>query len=170
MPVSLHSATIPTMLQILGAGKGWLDKAAASGIAEADIADATLIDDMLPFKYQMKSMAVHSQGAIEGLRNGTFSPDMGESPATFAGMREKLEGAIAFLQGVSVDEVESFVGKDMFFVFGERKVPFTGENFLLSFSMANFFFHSTTAYDILRAKGVEIGKRDFLGQLRIKQG
>lgn len=168
MPVSLHSAIVPTWLQILGAGKGWLDKAAESGIPENELVEARLIEDMLPFSYQVKSMAVHSQDALEGVRKGVFSPDMSEPPASFAGLHEKLDGAIAFLEGVSEDEVESFVGQDMRFEIGDRKIPFSAENFLMSFSLLNFMFHSTTAYDILRSKGVEIGKRDFLGQLRIK--
>ena len=64
MPISLYSATIPSMLQIIGAAKTWLDKAEASPLANADIMGARLIDDMLPFAYQVKSMHVHSMGAI----------------------------------------------------------------------------------------------------------
>jgi len=56
----------------------------------------------------------------------------------------------------------------MLFAVGERRTDFTAENFLMSFSLPNFYFHATTAYDILRAQGVDIGKRDFLGKLRKK--
>lgn len=56
----------------------------------------------------------------------------------------------------------------MRFEFRERIMPFTAENFLLSFSLPNFFFHATTAYDILRHNGVAIGKRDFMGKPRMK--
>jgi uncharacterized protein len=65
-------------------------------------------------------------------------------------------------------EVDSFVGRDMRFAFGERHVDFTAENFLLSFSQPNFYFHAATTYDILRWKGVPIGKRDFMGRTRKK--
>ena len=58
---------------------------------------------------------------------------------------------------------------DTNFVFGETKLPFTGANFLLSFSQPNFYFHATTAYAILRAQGVSLGKRDFLGTPRLKR-
>ena len=54
------------------------------------------------------------------------------------------------------------------FAFGERQVNYTAENFLLSFSQPNFYFHATTAYDILRSKGLPLGKRDFVGRVRIK--
>ena len=63
----------------------------------------------------------------------------------------------------------ALAGRDVAFQFGERKLPFTAEEFLMSFSLPNFFFHATTAYDILRHKGVPLGKRDFMGRLRIKR-
>jgi uncharacterized protein len=65
-------------------------------------------------------------------------------------------------------EVNGFEGRDMKFEFRDRSIPFTAENFLLSFSVPNFFFHASMAYGILRSKGVPLGKRDFMGQLRIK--
>ena len=67
-----------------------------------------------------------------------------------------------------VDEVNGLEGRDMVFQIGERKMPFVAEGFLLSFSLPNFFFHATTTYDILRSKGVKLGKRDFMGALRLK--
>ena len=57
----------------------------------------------------------------------------------------------------------------MVFQLRDRQIPFTAENFVLSFSLPNFYFHATTAYDILRTKGVPLGKRDFLGHLRLKR-
>lgn len=168
MPLSLHAAVIPSALQILGAGLGWLEKAQACGIAEGELVEARLVDDMLPFAYQVKSMAVHSQGAIEGVRKGVFSPDMSEPPSTIAGLREKLQGAIAFLESVTEDEMEGFFGQDMRFEFRDKKVPFTAEDFLLTFSQPNFYFHAVTAYGVLRARGVAVGKLDYLGALRIK--
>ncbi|AKH41104.1 hypothetical protein FHS61_001628 [Altererythrobacter atlanticus] len=168
MTVSLHAAIIPGWLQILGAGKGWLDKAASCHMNEEEVVNACLIEDMLPFKYQIKSMAVHSQGAIEGVRKGVFNPDMSEPPATLAALGEKLDAAIEFLNGVTEDEMEGFVGQDMRFEIGPKRLDFTAEEFLMSFSRPNFYFHATTAYGVLRAKGVTVGKLDYLGQLRLK--
>jgi hypothetical protein len=169
MPLSLHAATIPSKLQILGAGLGWLDKAESCGIPEQGLVQAKLVDDMLPFAYQVKSMAVHSQGAIEGVRAGVFRPRFGEPhPASFGEMRVLLSDAIAFLNGVTEDEMEGFIGQDMRFEIGEKKLPFTAEDFLLTFSQTNFYFHAVTAYGVLRAKGVAVGKLDYLGALRIK--
>jgi len=60
------------------------------------------------------------------------------------------------------------IGKDVIFALGDRKLPFTAEDFLMSFSLPNFYFHATTAYDILRTNGVPLGKRDFMGRLKLK--
>lgn len=172
MPVSLYNAIVPTWLRILNSGKGWLVKAEAfaqeKGIAEADFLDFRLIEDMLPFKYQVKSMGVHSRGAIEGARSGVFSPDMSTPPESFAGLDARLDETIAALEGLEESEVESWVGKPMAFVIGERRLEFVAEDFLLHFSQSNFHFHSTTAYAILRMKGVGLGKQDFMGKLPIK--
>ena len=170
MALSLHDATIPSMIQVLGAVAGLLDKAEAhcgeKGIAHQDLIQARLAADMLPFCYQVKSTCAHSWGAIEGVRKGVFTPDMTPPPETFAALRERVTAALASLGALDAAEVESFIGRDMRFEFGERRVDFTAENFLLSFSQPNFYFHAATAYDILRWKGVTIGKRDFLGRLR----
>ena len=170
MPLSLHAAVIPSWLQILGAGRGWLDKAAAGGMAEQDLVEARLVEDMFPFAYQVKSMAVHSQGAIEAVRQGVFSPNFAEAlPSTLDELRERLDGAIALLGSVAEDELEGFVGQPMRFEIGEKRLDFTAEDFLLSFSQPNFYFHASMAYAILRAKGVPVGKIDYLGKLRFQR-
>lgn len=170
MPISLHAAIVPSMIQILGAGQGWLDKAAGSGLDETELVETRLIEDMLPFSYQVKSMAVHSMGAIEGVRKGSFSPDMSDPPDTIKALKMKLGEAENFLKALSEGELESFVGRDMCFEMAARnfRIDFTAENFLLSFSQPQFYFHATTAYDILRQKGLDIGKVDFMGQLQRK--
>ena len=169
MPLSLHAALVPSWLQILGAGRGWLDKATAHGLSAADLTEARLIEDMFPFAYQVKSMAVHSQGAIEAVRQGLFSPNFGEAlPSTLDELRGRLDGAIALLESVGEDELESFTGQPMRFEIGDKRLDFTAEDFLLSFSQPNFYFHAATAYDVLRMKGVPVGKRDFMGRVRIQ--
>ena len=117
---------------------------------------------------QVKSTAVHSLGAIEGVRRGVFSPDMTPPPESFAALKARIAETLAALEMIEPAEVDGFVGRDMRFARGERHLDFTAENFLLSFSQPNFYFHATTTYDILRWKGVRIGKRDFTGKLRLK--
>lgn len=171
MPISLHAALVPSWLQILGSAKGWLDKAESCGIAEAELMQARLIDDMFPFAFQVKAIAVHSHGAIESVRAGVFTPNFQEDlPKSIAELHGRIEDAISFLEGVSADEIDGFIGQDMRFEIGEKRLDFTAEDFLLSFSQPNFYFHATTAYGILRSRGVGLGKLDYLGKLRLKQG
>jgi uncharacterized protein len=172
MAFSLYDATIPAYRQTLGAVAGLLTTAEAycteKRTPPEDIIDARLAGDMLPFAYQVKSTAVHSLGSIEGVRRGVFSPDTTPPPQTFAALRARIADTLQALESIQPAEVETFTGRDMRFEFREHRLEFTAENFLLSFSLPNFYFHATTAYDILRWKGAHIGKRDFIGRLRLK--
>ncbi len=173
MAFTLYSATVPTFQQILGAVAGLLDKGEAfcseKGLAPEEIIQARLAPDMFPFAYQVKSTVSHSVGAIEAAKVGVFSPDLNPPPETFAALRDQVQGAIAALAKIAPAEVDALVGRDARFEFRGNTLPFLAEDFLMSFSMPNFYFHATTAYDLLRWKGVEIGKRDFLGKLRLKR-
>ncbi len=173
MAFSLYAATVPSYRQILEAVSSLLGKAEAfcteKGIAPHDIIQARLAEDMLPFAYQVKSTAVHSFGAIEGVRRGVFSPDTTSPPENFAALKTRIAETLAALAAIEEAEVNAFVGRDMRFAFGDRHIDFTAENFLLSFSQPNFYFHATTTYDILRWKGVPLGKRDFMGKPRTKK-
>ena len=111
---------------------------------------------------------MHSIGGIEGARAGSFSPDMSAWPTDFGSLRGTLQRAGAELSALDRDAVDALTDADTHFAFGKTKLPFTGANFLLSFSQPNFYFHATTAYAILRAQGVELGKRDFIGVPRMK--
>ena len=175
MAISLYSATIPSYLQTLEAISGLLVKAEAfcgeRQLPAQKIIGARLAEDMQPFAYQVKEATVHSWGAIEGVRRGVFSPNMEASPDSFPALRERVDKALVALREVDASEVDGFMGRDMRFAVPEYNVSidFLAEDFLLSFSLPNFYFHSTTAYDILRWQGMPIGKRDFLGRLRKKR-
>jgi hypothetical protein len=170
MSISLYAAVVPSYLQILEGVSGLLDKAESfcseKGMAPERIIEARLAEDMHPFAYQVKSTAVHSLGANEGVRRGVFSPDTTKPPESFAALKARIAETRAGLQAIAPGEVDGFIGRDMRFSFGERHIDFRAEEFLLSFSQPNFYFHATTAYDILRWKGVPIGKRDFVGRTR----
>src|ERR1700733_9235067 len=156
MSFSLYSAVVPSYLQILDGLSGLIDKAESfcsqKGMAPEQIIEARLAEDMQPFAYQVKSTAVHSLGALEGVRRGVFSPDTSPPPENFAALKSRIAETLAALETIEAAEVDAFVGRDMRFVFGDRHIDFTGENFLLSFSQPNFYFHATTTYDILRWK------------------
>ena len=132
----------PSYQQILGSVSGLLVKAEAfcaeKSLNHDDIIQARLAPDMLPFAYQVKSTAVHSLGAIEGVRRGSFSPDMSPPPETFATLKGRIAETLSALEKIEPAEIDSFIGRDMHFVRGEHRLDFTAENFLLSFSQAEF--------------------------------
>lgn len=170
MTVSLFDAIIPSYRQILGSVARWLDRAEAFDAANpgaASIIEARLAPDMLPFGYQVKSTVSHSLGAINDVRRGHSTPDQTPWPTDFDGLRTRLRQAQAGLAEVTHDEMESSVGRAMRFSFGEVKLDFSAEAFLLSFAQPNFYFHATTAYALLRANGMKLGKADFIGMARV---
>ena len=173
MAISLYDLSVTNYLQTLGAMEGILAKGLSHFQEKKEdpnaVLDERLCGDMLPFKFQVWATAHHSLGAIKGVKEGVFGPPA-SIPATmdYAGLQKTVTEAREALQKVKPEEVDAVQGKDMTFQLPTMKIPFTAENFLMSFSLPNFYFHATTAYDILRNKGVPIGKRDFLGRMRIK--
>ena len=172
MAVSLYTATVPTFLQVLGAVSGLLDTAAAwcrdNGVPEGELVQARLAEDMWTFSWQVRATWAHSADAVDGVFKGEFSPDFSEPPADLAGLKAKVDDAIARLKAVDPAALDAREGHDACFKFGERRMDFTAEDYLLSFAQPNFFFHASMAYAILRNRGLPIGKRDFIGGLRLK--
>jgi hypothetical protein len=173
MAVPLYDLTVASYLQTLGAVAGFLEKGAAhcrdSNIDPESIVETRLWDDMLPFRFQIISVAHHSRGAIEGAKAGAFGPPTEQRPLTYAQLQELVAETRDALKALAPADVNALEGKDVTFQLGSFKLPFTAENFLMSFSLPNFYFHASTAYDILRSKGVTLGKRDFMGAMRMKQ-
>lgn len=172
MAISLYDLSVPNYLQITGAVDGFLAKAAShfkdNNIDANEVVEHRLFPDMLPFRFQIVSVAHHSIGAIRGIEAGLFAPPGPLGELDFAGLQKIVKDAREALQQVKADEVNACEGKDMVFQLRDTKIPFTAEDFIQSFSLPNFYFHATTAYDILRTKGVPLGKRDFLGRMRLK--
>ena len=173
MPLSLHASYVPSGLQMLGTADHLVDVAekwcSEENRDHSAVIGARLIDDMLPYCYQIKSVAEHTGGAIEAVRQGVYSPDLNPPPTSFDELRIKLANARTTLTDLTEDEMESWMGRDMRFEFKDRRMDFTVEEFLLSFSQPNFYFHATAAYSIARMLGVQVGKMDFMGAVRIKK-
>ncbi|MFO1116327.1 MAG: DUF1993 domain-containing protein [Beijerinckiaceae bacterium] len=173
MAISLYDVSVAGFQQTLQGVAAFLDKGAehfkAAGGSPDQVLDASLAPDMWPFRKQIVSAVHHSRGAIEGVKKGTFSPPTDKTEYDYAGLQKLVADARAALKAVTREEIEALEGKDVTFVLGDFKLPFTVENFLMSFSIPNLHFHATTAYDILRSKGVPVGKRDYTGSMRIKK-
>jgi hypothetical protein len=174
MAISLYRATVESYLQTLGAVSGYLDRGlshcADNGIDAGEVVETRLFADMQPFRFQIQSVTHHSLGAIEGVKRGVFTPPPPIPPVDYPGLQKMVADAREALQALTPDEVNGLEGQEVTFDAGALKLPFLAEDFLLTFSLPNFHFHATTAYDILRMKGVPLGKRDYMGRMRIKRG
>jgi len=172
MVFSLYDATVANYLQILGAVGGFLEKSLIhfreKGIDTAEIVETRLASDMLPLRFHIVSVAHHSRCAIEAAKNGVFAPPSGKPDLDYAALQALVSEARNELSLLTPEAVNALIGRDVIFKVGERALPFTAEGFLMSFSLPNFFFHATTAYDILRHSGAPLGKRDFMGKLKLK--
>jgi hypothetical protein len=172
MPISFYDVSVATYLQILGAMTGVLDKGLthchSSNVDPEMIVEARLAPDMLPFSFQIHSVAHHSLGAIEGIKSGVFKPPGEKPPHTYGQLQALVSDTHAALKKLSPEEVNALEAHDLIFEIRGMKMLFTASGFLLSFSLPNFYFHATTAYDILRLKGAPLGKRVFMGSPRMK--
>lgn len=172
MSVSFYDMSVANYLQTVSAVAGFLEKGLAfctsNNINPSEMVETRLFPDMAPLRFQIVSVAHHSLGAVEGVRKGVFSPPGGSAGLDYPALQRLVADTDEKLRRLSREEVEALSGRDVVFQTKDRTIPFTAEDFLLSFSIPNFYFHATTAYDILRSQGVPLGKRDFMGRLRIK--
>lgn len=172
MAISFYNASIPGYLQTLQAVSSFLALGRAHCVDNAmdpeQIVETRLHADMLPFRFQVQSVAHHSKGAVDAIRNGVFHPPGSGAQDDYAGLEALVRKAHDALEQLEPETIDSREGSDVLFRVRDTELRFTAENFLLSFSLPNFHFHATTAYDILRSAGVPLGKRNYLGQLRLK--
>ena len=174
MAISLYDLSVPSYLQVVAGVAGFLERGLThcreNDIDPQTFVDARLAPDMLPLQFQVQSVTHHSIGAIRGATSGSFSPPPSIPAQDYAGLQAMVAEALAALEALTPADVNGLEGRDMAFKLGDRSLPFVVEDFVMSFSLPNFYFHAATAYDILRTKGVPLGKRDYLGRMRMKKG
>ncbi|MBC2665338.1 DUF1993 domain-containing protein [Novosphingobium flavum] len=164
MGFNIYEASAPVFIHSLRNMSAWLDKASAEK-AESDLIDARLAPDMRPLSSQFQMASDTAKNAI-GRLCGIDAPAMPDTEASFAELKERCARTIAFIESVQPGAFENAETRAV-----ELKFPngmgyqFTGSAYLTGFALPNFFFHVTTAYAILRANGVTVGKPDFLQHL-----
>ncbi len=167
---SLYDLSVPTFLQTVSAVAGFLDRAARhcaeTGADPDEFVEARLYPDMAPFHFQIEALSHHAAWGVETLTTGTFDPPGLIGAMPFADLQAMVGRAEAMLNAFDRDEIDACAGRELDLQIGPRRLAFTAETFILSFSLPNFHFHAVTAYDILRTNGVPIGKRDYEGRLR----
>ena len=123
-----------------------------------------LAPDMLPFVRQLQIAADLAKGAAARLA-GVEVPKHEDSEKTFADLKARLAKTLTFVQSFKLSDIDCSEDRDIILTLGEHTMSFKGQPYLVHFVMPNFYFHCTTAYDILRPCGVELGKRDFIGTI-----
>lgn len=166
MPVSMYKISVPVFIRGLNVLAGLLDKAEAHAAENKvpldDLFNARLAPDMLALSGQIQRVSDTSKNAI-GRLTGVAAPSFPDDEKTFAELRERIAKTIAFLETVKPTDLEKSGERDVTINYSQLKFTFTGDDYLLTFALPNFFFHVTTTYDILRNQGVAVGKADYLG-------
>ena len=167
MTISMYTASVPVFIQHLNGLSSVLDKAAAYAAArkidEADLLNMRLSPDMFNLTRQVRAatdQAANAAGRLSGKELLKFAND----ETTIAQLKERIAKTIAYLKSVKASEVDGTEGKDISIASPNGNRQFTGQSLLLSNALPNFYFHATTAYDIIRQCGVELGKGDFMGK------
>ena len=166
MSISLYDVTVASYRRIIKGSIRVLAKGEAhcreQGIDPDTLMECCLYEDMLPLQYQVVSTAHHSLGALQALESGVFTPPPGIPGLNYAGLSRVLSEAEEAMAKLTPEAVNGLADGQLVFKLGDREIPYEATNFMLSFSIPNFYFHATTLYDILRQQGVPLGKLDYL--------
>ncbi len=167
MAISMYQGSAPLMLQLLGGLKGTIEKAEAQATAKkfdtAVLFGTRLFPDMFPFARQVRQASEHAFGP--GRAAGIETPKLPEIDTNWAEMKSRIDQTIAFLTAIKPAQLDGKEDSDCTVTVGGQPRVFKAQNYLYHFALPNFFFHYTTAYNILRHVGIEVGKRDWMGQM-----
>jgi hypothetical protein len=163
----IYDLAIAPMLRTLKNLDAIISKAEAHVAADEYLAEATLVQgrlypNMQPFVFHIRVATDTAKGAAARL-SGNAVPSWADDEETFAEVHERIGKAITFLSGFKPEDLDGGEKRAIELKLGPRTVNFDGKNYISAFVLPNFYFHVTTAYNILRASGVDVGKRDFLG-------
>jgi len=166
MALSMYEVSIPAFIRALNNLSAILEKGAAhaqaQGMDPADLIQTRLIADMDTLATQVQRASDAAKGCAARLA-GIDVPSFADTEATFPELQERIAKTVDFLKSVRPEQLEGSEARSIELKLRQGAVTFDGKNYLLGFALPNFYFHITTAYDILRHKGVQIGKMDYLG-------
>jgi len=166
MPLTMHACSIRTFSRHLRGLANCMTKAKTlyqdKKYDESSLINYRLFPDMFDFARQVRMSTMHACQCTE-LLSGVQRPALEDNEKSLDELIARVQKTIEYLAGVKAEQIDGTEGKSVVVKMGAREVNFTGEDLLLKRSLPNFFFHVTTAYNILRHNGVEIGKGDFMG-------
>lgn len=164
MSFTIYDASAPVFVSTLKNMRAWLDKAAAEG-DPAMLAEARLVEDMKPLTAQYQFASDSAKNAIARLI-GVDPPVMPDTETSFAELQQRCDKTVAFIESVDPASLAGSEDREVVMKFPDgRGYRFTGGDYLRRFALPNFYFHATTAYAILRAQGMSLGKPDYLAHL-----
>jgi hypothetical protein len=167
MTISMYQASVPRITNMLNNLGAILDKAQAhvdvKKLDAAALTNARLFPDMLAMHRQVQIATDTAKGVVARLA-GVEIPAYEDNEVSFADLKARVEKTVAFIQSFSPEQIDGTEDKAIVTKRGDKETHYTGMQFLLGHAMPNVYFHVTTAYNILRHNGVEIGKKDYLGQ------
>jgi hypothetical protein len=167
MTISMYSASVPVYQSMLSNLKGVLAKgaafAAAKKIDESVLMNARLAPDMLAMSRQVQIACDFAKGSTARLA-GLEVPKWEDTEKSFADLEARIDKTIAYISEFTPAQIEGQEDRNIELTIAGNPMSFKGQQYLLNVAMPNFYFHTTTAYAILRHNGVEIGKSDFLGR------
>jgi uncharacterized protein len=168
MAISMYEVSIPRYIHTLGVLGAIIDKAQAYAEAkklDADVLpNARLYCDMLPLTAQVQ-IACDTAKASACRLSGVTIPVFEDTEKTLGELKARVTKTIEFLKTFKPEQINGSEEKEIVVKIGGQDKTYKGMPLLLTRSLPNFYFHVSTAYDILRHNGVEIGKRDFLGNV-----
>ena len=171
MTISMYQVSVPVFVRTLTALRGVLAKAAAHAEARKidpnALLQARLFPDMFTFTRQVQLATDFARGTAARLA-GREQPAVEDKETTFSELTARIDGTLAYLGSLAAADIDGSEAREIVRPLRGEPRRFTGMGYLLSFAMPNFFFHATTAYDILRHNGVELGKADFMGAVEFK--
>ncbi|HJV03505.1 MAG TPA: DUF1993 domain-containing protein [Burkholderiaceae bacterium] len=166
MTLSMYSASVPVFKQILNSLLAILDKAETHAtekkIDPQALLQFRLYPDMLPFTRQIQIACDFAKGCSARL-GGVDVPAFEDNERSFAELKARIASTLAFIDTVPQEQIAGSEERAITTGSGEKTKHFTGQTYLLHYALPHFFFHATTAYDILRHNGLDIGKKDFIG-------
>lgn len=168
MQLSMYQASIPSLIHVLTNLAAIIDKAAAHAatrrIDEAAFLQSRLFPDMYPFSKQVQIATDMAKGCAARLA-GQEPPRYPDNESSFAELRARVQTTIDFLGSFNPAQIDGSEERHISLPSRHGTREFTGRNYLLQFVLPNVYFHVTTAYNLLRHGGVEIGKQDYLGNI-----
>lgn len=166
MKISMYQASAPRFINTLNNLSAILDKAQAHAEARkidaAALTNARLFPDMFPMKRQVQIACDTAKGAVARLA-GVEVPKHEDTEQTFTELKARIAKTIDFVRTIPAEKFEGAEDRNIHLKLGAREIDYTGIQYLLGHALPNFYFHVTTAYDILRHNGVELAKRDYIG-------